>query len=166
MSAVYGVRCLCLLGVVYLYLLCVAVCVSICYIWLCVCVLCVVYVCACCVRWVFASNVCGCICVFCVCYVFVLAMPMWPVGGRGLGLLGPDSARGHVSSPGACVKMSEPRCVTEMFFTWTRSPRDRLWAITHRAVLTMCRAANTPSTMAQQNAATTPKLRNTMAATN
>lgn len=31
--------------------------------------------------------------------------------------------------------------------------------------LTMCRAANTPSTMAQQKAATTPKLMNTMAAT-
>lgn len=31
--------------------------------------------------------------------------------------------------------------------------------------LTMCRAANTPSTMAQQKAATTPKLMKTMAAT-
>lgn len=30
----------------------------------------------------------------------------------------------------------------------------------------MCRAANTPSTIAQQNAATTPKLINTMEATN
>lgn len=32
-------------------------------------------------------------------------------------------------------------------------------------VLTMCCAANTPSTMAQQKAATTPKLMNTIAAT-
>ena len=35
-----------------------------------------------------------------------------------------------------------------------------------RVILTMCLAANTPSTIAQQKAATTPKLMKTMEATN
>lgn len=38
-------------------------------------------------------------------------------------------------------------------------------AFATRALLTMCLAANTPSTMAQQKAATTPKLMKTMDAT-
>lgn len=37
--------------------------------------------------------------------------------------------------------------------------------MTKITALTMCRAANTPSTTAQQKAATTPKLINTMEAT-
>lgn len=75
-----------------------------------------------------------------------------------------DSVRVWGSSVEASVKMSELVPVPEVLFsTWTLSPRDRLrqWKV----VLTMCRAANTPSTMAQQKAATTPKLMKTMAAT-
>jgi hypothetical protein len=134
---------LCLLSVICLYLLCVAVYVSICCLWY-VCVCCVCLVCLCLLCKVGVSAVYGCICVFCVWYVCLPCMcGRWEAEDSGCwGQTQQEDSNG--SSPGACVKMSEPSCVTEMFFTWTRSTRDRLWAIQRQysqcaALRTRCR---------------------------
>lgn len=118
-SAVYGVlfvpaRC----GMLY-YCVCVSVYDPICCLW---------YVRVCCVRWVFVSAVCGCLCDFRVWYVFVFAVHTWPVGGRGFGLLGPDSARAGWRwwPTWSLCEDVEPSCAPEMLFTWTRSSRNRL----------------------------------------
>lgn len=93
---------------------------------MCVSAVCGLCVRACCVRWVYLLYM-----VVFVSSVWYVCLPCtcgrWEAEELGCwGQTQQEDSNG--SSPGACVKMSEPSCVTEMLFTWTRSPRDRLWA--------------------------------------
>lgn len=63
-------------------------------------------------------------------------------------------------------ELSSATCNFSLMCSRSFKPRKAIENKIKKMELTMCRAANTPSTTAQQKAATTPKLINTMAATN